>query len=244
MTPPLQSLEGRAENKHPGFSTGGIAGNTGGYAAAASMLGRLWLWLWRRLWRRLRRAGVVRYPCAAACRRALFWIEFAQSLRKLEENCAISDQNTVRSEKFRCFIEKNRRLTCARRKIRAIFFLLHRRSPIAQSVERRTVNPQVAGSSPARGAKQKVVKRSTDTRNRRKAVFAFAGSILEAPFWKPLLRPNIRHGPKSTLPLPTFPQSRRGRRPLSCTTGMHLRRHAMTYDANPTPETAERRFLL
>ena len=31
--------------------------------------------------------------------------------------------------------------------------LLNLDSPIAQSVERRTVNPQVAGSSPARGAK-------------------------------------------------------------------------------------------
>src|SRR5690606_42161096 len=42
---------------------------------------------------------------------------------------------------------------CSSAKNYAIVSLL-RSSPIAQSVERRTVNPQVPGSSPGRGAKQ------------------------------------------------------------------------------------------
>ena len=48
------------------------------------------------------------------------------------------------------FLAKNRRLHTSKFSF-IISFLSS--SPIAQSVERRTVNPQVAGSSPARGAK-------------------------------------------------------------------------------------------
>ena len=45
-----------------------------------------------------------------------------------------------------------KKFSCQRLKASDILRVLD--SPIAQSVERRTVNPQVAGSSPARGAKQ------------------------------------------------------------------------------------------
>ena len=45
----------------------------------------------------------------------------------------------------------NHRLTLAKYKASAIMMLIN--SLIAQSVERRTVNPQVPGSSPGRGAK-------------------------------------------------------------------------------------------
>ena len=53
--------------------------------------------------------------------------------------------------KRRVFWQKNRRLHTSKFSF-IISFLSS--SPIAQSVERRTVNPQVAGSSPARGAKE------------------------------------------------------------------------------------------